>query len=288
MPKRSVKDIAREWSLIILGAACYAVGFQFFFYPNDIIAGGVTGIATIINFLVHWPVGVLGIIINIPLFAIAWKQFGLRFMVMSLAGMALTYVFVDLFSLIDFAATENLFLASTVGAAINGAGLGIVYRAGATTGGVDIVAKMLRRKFAYINFGTLVFIMDLVIIAVFGLLFGEWDAAMYAIIAMFVSTRAIDMVLYGTDTSRVCYLISESRSDDLEKAITTILDRGITRLYGEGSYTGEKKRVLMCVIKKRQITELRKIVRSVDPSAFFIVTDAKDVFGNGFGNIQED
>ena len=287
MPKRSARDIAREWGLIILGAATYAVGFQFFFYPNDIIAGGVTGISTIINLLTGAPVGVVSIIINIPLFAFAWKKFGTRFMLMSLVGMALTYIFVDLFALIDFAATDDLFLAGTIGACLNGAGLGLVYRAGATTGGIDIVAKILRRRYPYINFGTFVLVLDIAIIAVFAAIYREWEAAMYAVIAMFVVTRAIDVMLYGLDTSKVCYLISEEKSTELERAITETMHRGVTRLHGEGGYTGAEREVLMCVIKKRQITDLRKIVRAVDPAAFFVVTDANDVFGNGFGNIQD-
>lgn len=288
MPKRSARDIAREWGLIILGAATYAVGFQFFFYPNDIIAGGVTGISTIINLLTGAPVGVVSIIINIPLFAFAWKKFGTRFMLMSLVGMALTYIFVDLFALIDFAATDDLFLAGTIGACLNGAGLGLVYRAGATTGGIDIVAKILRRRYPYINFGTFVLVLDIAIIAVFAAIYREWEAAMYAVIAMFVVTRAIDVMLYGLDTSKVCYLISEEKSTELERAITETMHRGVTRLHGEGGYTGAEREVLMCVIKKRQITDLRKIVRAVDPAAFFVVTDANEVFGNGFGNIQDD
>lgn len=288
MPKRSARDIAREWGLIILGAATYAVGFQFFFYPNDIIAGGVTGISTIINLLTGAPVGVVSIIINIPLFAFAWKKFGTRFMLMSLVGMALTYIFVDLFALIDFSATDDLFLAGTIGACLNGAGLGLVYRAGATTGGIDIVAKILRRRYPYINFGTFVLVLDIAIIAVFAAIYREWEAAMYAVIAMFVVTRAIDVMLYGLDTSKVCYLISEEKSTELERAITETMHRGVTRLHGEGGYTGAEREVLMCVIKKRQITDLRKIVRAVDPAAFFVVTDANDVFGNGFGNIQDD
>lgn len=288
MPKRSARDIAREWGLIILGAATYAVGFQFFFYPNDIIAGGVTGISTIINLLTGAPVGVVSIIINIPLFAFAWKKFGTRFMLMSLVGMALTYIFVDLFALIDFAATDDLFLAGTIGACLNGAGLGLVYRAGATTGGIDIVAKILRRRYPYINFGTFVLVLDIAIIAVFAAIYREWEAAMYAVIAMFVVTRAIDVMLYGLDTSKVCYLISEEKSTELERAITETMHRGVTRLHGDGGYTGAEREVLMCVIKKRQITDLRKIVRAVDPAAFFVVTDANDVFGNGFGNIQDD
>ena len=288
MPKRSARDIAREWGLIILGAATYAVGFQFFFYPNDIIAGGVTGISTIINLLTGAPVGVVSIIINIPLFAFAWKKFGTRFMLMSLVGMALTYIFVDLFALIDFAATDDLFLAGTIGACLNGGGLGLVYRGGATTGGIDIVAKILRRRYPYINFGTFVLVLDIAIIAVFAAIYREWEAAMYAVIAMFVVTRAIDVMLYGLDTSKVCYLISEEKSTELERAITETMHRGVTRLHGEGGYTGAEREVLMCVIKKRQITDLRKIVRAVDPAAFFVVTDANDVFGNGFGNIQDD
>ena len=288
MPKRSARDIAREWGLIILGAATYAVGFQFFFYPNDIIAGGVTGISTIINLLTGAPGGVVSIIINIPLFAFAWKKFGTRFMLMSLVGMALTYIFVDLFALIDFAATDDLFLAGTIGACLNGAGLGLVYREGATTGGIDIVAKILRRRYPYINFGTFVLVLDIAIIAVFAAIYREWEAAMYAVIAMFVVTRAIDVMLYGLDTSKVCYLISEEKSTELERAITETMHRGVTRLHGEGGYTGAEREVLMCVIKKRQITDLRKIVRAVDPAAFFVVTDANDVFGNGFGNIQDD
>ena len=288
MPKRSARDIAREWGLIILGAATYAVGFQFFFYPNDITAGGVTGIPTIINLLTGAPVGVVSIIINIPLFAFAWKKFGTRFMLMSLVGMALTYIFVDLFALIDFAATDDLFLAGTIGACLNGAGLGLVYRAGATTGGIDIVAKILRRRYPYINFVTFVLVLDIAIIAVLAAFSFEWEEAMYPVIAMFVVTRAIDVMLYGLDTSKVCYLISEEKSTELERAITETMHRGVTRLHGEGGYTGAEREVLMCVIKKRQITDLRKIVRAVDPAAFFVVTDANDVFGNGFGNIQDD
>lgn len=287
MPKRNKKSRVHEWLLIVCGAACYAVGYNFFFYPNSVVPGGVTGISTIINFITGAPVGVLSIALNVPLFAYAWRHFGLRFMLMSGAAMALTYVFVDLVSLLDFAATHDPLLACTIGAAINGTGLGLVYRSGATTGGADIVAKSLRQKYQYINFGTITMFINLVIISAYALIFRRLDAAFYAVIAMFVVSRAIDAVLYGLDTSRVCYLIS-GKSEELDKAITSTMRRGVTKLHGEGGYTGESRDVLMCVIKKRQITDLRKLVKAIDPDAFFIVTDAKDVFGNGFGNINED
>ena len=288
MSKRSAKDIVREWMLIVLGAACYAVGYCFFFYPNSVVPGGVTGISTIINFLTGAPVGVLSIVLNIPLFAFAWKHFGLRFMLMSGAGMALTYVFIDSFNLLEFAATGDPLLACTIGAALNGTGLGLVYRSGATTGGTDIIAKVLRQKYPYINFGTFIMALNIVIISVYALIFRRLDAAFYAVIAMFVVSRAIDTVLYGLDTSKVCYLISADKSEEIDQAITSTMHRGVTKMHGQGGYTGVERVVLMCVIKKRQITDLRKIVKAIDPKAFFIVTDAKDVFGNGFGNINEE
>ena len=287
MPKHSAKEIVREWAYIVGGAACYAVGYCFFFYPNSVIPGGVTGISTIVNFLTGAPVGVLSIVLNIPLFAFAWRHFGLRFMLMSGAGMALTYIFIDGFNLLGFAATHDPLLACTIGAALNGTGLGLVYRSGATTGGTDIIAKVLRQKYPYINFGTFIMALNVVIISAYALIFRRLDAAFYAVIAMFVVSRAIDTVLYGLDTSKVCYLIS-NKSAELDEAITATMHRGVTKLRGEGGYTGEEREVLMCVIKKRQITDIRKLVKAIDPNAFFIVTDAKDVFGNGFGNINEE
>ena len=287
MPKHSAKEIAREWAYIVGGAACYAAGYCFFFYPNSVVPGGVTGISTIVNFLTGAPVGVLSIVLNIPLFAFAWRHFGLRFMLMSGAGMALTYIFIDGFNLLGFAATHDPLLACTIGAALNGTGLGLVYRSGATTGGTDIIAKVLRQKYPYINFGTFIMALNVVIISAYALIFRRLDAAFYAVIAMFVVSRAIDTVLYGLDTSKVCYLIS-NKSAELDEAITATMHRGVTKLRGEGGYTGEEREVLMCVIKKRQITDIRKLVKAIDPNAFFIVTDAKDVFGNGFGNINEE
>lgn len=257
MPKHSAKEIVRELAYIVGGAACYAVGYCFFFYPNSVVPGGVTGVSTIVNFLTGAPVGVLSIVLNIPLFAFAWRHFGLRFMLMSGAGMALTYIFIDGFNLLGFAATHDPLLACTIGAALNGTGLGLVYRSGATTGGTDIIAKVLRQKYPYINFGTFIMALNVVIISAYALIFRRLDAAFYAVIAMFVVSRAIDTVLYGLDTSKVCYLIS-NKSAELDEAITATMHRGVTKLRGEGGYTGEEREVLMCVIKKRQITDIRK------------------------------
>ena len=275
-----------QYALIALGSALFAAGFQFFLYPNSIIVGGVSGIAMIINYLTELPVGVLNIVLNIPLFIIAWRHFGTQFIVSSFVGMLLSSVLVDLFALTNYSPTDDMLLACIIGGAVKGFGLGIIYYAGTTTGGTDIVAKFVRLKFPYINFGTLLMLTDAVIIIAFAAIFKEVEGAMYAVISMFVVSKVIDLVLYGIDNSNVCYIISE-KSEQLVQDITDRLHRGVTILEGEGAYSHQNKQVLLCVVKRTQIADIRKIIKNVDENAFFIITDAKNVFGKGFGDISD-
>lgn len=276
-----------KYLIIVAGSAVYAVGFQFFMYPNSIVSGGVVGIAMLINHFTRLPVGVLTIILNIPLFIIAWRHFGLDFLVASLAGMAVSSAFVDIFAVTGISLTSDPMLASIIGGVIKGAGLGAIYYVGATTGGVDIVAKMLRQKYPHLNFGTLILMLDAAIIIGYAVVLGTYESAMYSVIAMFVVSKVVDLALYGIDNSSICYIISE-KSDELVKSIISgNIKRGVTILEGEGAYSRSKKQVIMCVIKRTQIAELRRLIKRVDEHAFFVVTDAKNVFGNGFENISE-
>ena len=174
IPKRTAKEYVKEYALIIIGAAFTAWASSSSFYPNQVLAGGLTGIAMIINMLTDLPVGVMNIIMNIPLFIAAWKRFGLGFVIGSFTGMAASSVFIDLFSLIGWEATDNVLLGTIFGGVLNGTGLGIIYRAGVTTGGVDIVVKFLRLRYAYLNFGTLMLILDVIILAAYALIFTPW------------------------------------------------------------------------------------------------------------------
>ena len=280
------KDYVWQYVLIIIGSALFAAGFQFFLYPNSIIVGGVSGIAMIINYLTELPVGVMNIVLNIPLFIIAWRQFGTKFVIGSFVGMMLSSVFVDLFALVSYSPTNDMLLACIIGGAIKGLGMGIIYYAGATTGGTDIIAKFVRLKYPYINFGTLILLTDAIIILAFAIIFHKVEGAMYAVIAMFVVSRVIDLVLYGVDNSNVCYIISE-KSEQLVNDITDSLHRGVTILEGEGAYSHQNKQVLLCVVKRTQVSDIRKIIKNVDENAFFIITDAKNVFGKGFGDISD-
>ena len=281
-----LKNIGKYF-MIVAGSAVYAVGMQFFMYPNSVISGGVVGVAMILNQLSGLPVGVMTIIFNIPLFIVAWRYFGLDFLIASLVGMAVSSAFLDLFALSGIVLTRDIMLASIIGGVIKGAGLGMVYYVGATTGGIDIVAKMLRLKSPQLNFGTIMLLLDTVIVVGYAFIMKKYESAMYSIISMFVVSKVVDLALYGIDNSSVCYIIS-AKSDELIKEITYgNLHRGVTVLSAKGAYSGKDNPVLMTVIKRHQIADLRRVVKSIDENAFFIMTDAKNVFGNGFENISE-
>ena len=285
-PKGSL-DLVLKSVMVIFGAALYGVGFQFFMYPNSITSGGIIGISMIINQLTNLPVGAMTIILNIPLFAIAWRHFGAGFMISSFLGMALCSSCVDLYALFGIVLTNDPMLGAIIGGTIKGAGLGIIYLAGTTTGGVDIVAKLLRQRFAFINFGTLILILDMAIIVAYALILNKYESAMYSVICMFVTGRVIDLVLYGIGNSSVCYIISRKGEEISREIMDGSLHRGVTLLNATGAASGERHDVILCVIKCSQIAELKRIVKDIDDRAFVIVTDAKNVFGKGFDNISE-
>ena len=274
----------QKYLLIAFGAACYAAGFQFIAYPNALVTGGVTGISMIVNYLTGFPVGVLGIIINIPLFFMAWRRFGWRFLVGSFVGMLCSNVFVDLFSMIDFVVTRQPILSAVYAGLMEGLGLGIVYRVGATTGGTDIIAKLLRAKYQYINLSTIVLMLDVSIIVAFAVVFNQYDNSLYAIIAMYIDARMIDLVISGGMNSKVCYIITDE-SSRVKDAIMEKLNRGVTFLRGEGAWSGKEKKIILCVIKSRQIVELKSVVEEIDPNAFMFMSESREVFGEGFTDI---
>lgn len=280
-----------DWSMmyfkIVLGSALYAFGFQYFLFPNNVVSSGVVGISTIINYVTGFPIGIMTIIINIPLFVISWRQFGLKFLVSSAVAMLLNSLLMDAFAAMNFAATHDPLLAAVYGGVIRGFGLGLIYSTTATAGGTDIIAKLLRRKYQYINFSTFLLSMDVVIFLIFALLFGKLDSAMYSAICMFISSQVIDIVLYGAVNSKVCYIITD-KSEAIKDGIVNRLHRGVTYLHGVGAWSGQEKNIILCVIKRSQIVELKKLIREIDESSFMIVSDSREVFGKGFTYIGDE
>lgn len=278
------REDAQSSLMIVLGTAINAVGFSFITYPNSIVAGGVTGIAQIINHFTALPVGMVSMAMNIPLFIIAWRMFGLRFLLLSLLGMVSSSVFIDLFNMLGLCLTDDLLLAAVFGGLVKGFGLGLVYKTGGTTGGADIGARMLRRRYPYINFGTLSLSLDAAVVLCYALSIGKLDAAMYTVITMFASSRVVNLVLYGAMNSSVCYIIT-IKPREIAEAVSQSLHRGATLLKAEGAYTGEERFVVLCVIRRREIAEVKKIITRIDSRSFVIVTSSHEIFGKNFSNI---
>ena len=272
---------------ILVGTALTSFAFRFLTFPNHIVSGGVTGLAQIVNLLTGFPVGVFTILMNLPLFAWAWKKLGRRFVVLTGICMLLSSVFIDLLETIARPLTTDPMLAAVYGGLFKGAGFGIIYTTGATTGGVDIPARLLRRKYPHIDFGTFSLAINALIIAAFAVIFRRFDSSMYTLICMYISSKIISLILYGPINSRLCYIISD-RSEDLRQAITLRLGRGATMLQGHGAWSGKEKQVILCVVKPPQLASLRRLVREIDENAFLVVGDARSVYGKGFESILQD
>lgn len=286
-PSIDVKALLKSALLIALGSAIYAVGFLWCFQPNDIAFGGVTGLAQILNHLFSFiPVGVTVIVLNIPLFLLGFKFIGVRLLVGSLWAMLVSSIIIDALAAVPFPPMDPI-LACIFGGLTLGASLGIVIGQNATTGGTDLAARLLKLKFTWLPMGKLMLAVDLVIIVLGGVAFGKLSSTLYGLVALYISTLVMDMFLYGMDTAKVAYIISD-RNDYIAKMLVNELDRGITILHGQGGYSGAEKRVIMCAFKQKEIAVIKHAVKEADPSAFLIVCNAHEVLGEGFRIYKKD
>ena len=277
----------RSCGIITLGAVIYALAFDWFVAPNQIAMGGVTGLAQIVNALVPvLPVGVLSILVNVPLFLAGWRLLGGRLLVSSLYAMAVSSLAIDVIAWMHTFPPMDPILATLYGGAGMGVGLGLVFSQGATTGGTDIIGKLLKLKFPWLPIGKLVMIPDMVVVILAAVVFGTVNAALYGLIQMYLLSKGMDMILYGWDTSRVAYIIT----DRWEETVQGLLDmnRGVTLLQGKGAYTGAEKQVLLVAFRQREIVPIKRMLREIDPKAFFIVCDAHEILGEGFGDYQKE
>ena len=277
----------RSCGIITLGAVIYALAFDWFVAPNQIAMGGVTGLAQIVNALVPvLPVGVLSILVNVPLFLAGWRLLGGRLLVSSLYAMAVSSLAIDVIAWMHTFPPMDPILATLYGGAGMGVGLGLVFSQGAPTGGTDIIGKLLKLKFPWLPIGKLVMIPDMVVVILAAVVFGTVNAALYGLIQMYLLSKVMDMILYGWDTSRVAYIIT----DRWEETVRGLLDmnRGVTLLQGKGAYTGAEKQVLLVAFRQREIVPIKRMLREIDPKAFFIVCDAHEILGEGFGDYQKE
>lgn len=279
----TVGTAAVDYLIIAVGAVLYALSVVVFTSPNNIAPGGFTAVATMLNFMFSLPIGTFIFLMNIPLFIWGAIENGLNFLTKTIIGTAFVSVAIDVLTPFVPVYTGDTLLAAIFGGILNGIGLGFIFYRGGSTGGTDIIALNINKHMPYISMGNIILIADFVILVMAFFVYNSFESVLYAIIAIFVSIKVIDTISYGTSrgNGKLMFIIT-NKYDELSKAIMNNLERGVTLLDGEGAYSGEKKRVIMCAVRPQQVYRIQNSVKSIDENAFIIVTTAGTIRGRGF------
>lgn len=279
--KIGIPKIVVEYVMVLIGAFLIALSFNIFLLPNHVASGGISGVSTILNYVFKWEPAFVLWSFNIPLFIIGFlvigKQFGIKTLVATLFSPLAVYLTASM-----PAATDNPLLAALFGGIGIGLGLGIVFRANGSTGGTDVIAQIIH-KYMGLSLGASIIAIDAVIVTSAAIVF-SLEGGMYALVALFVTGRVINMVLVGLGSSKMALIITK-KEELVKDALLYELDRGVTRLSGHGGYTNDERPILMCVVDERDFTKVRTVVRRIDKDAFIVVTDATEVLGRGFKKI---
>ena len=281
--RKKIQGFIIDTVLFIIGSMLYSVAVNCFTSRNNILNGGFTGIATLLNHLFGFPIGTVIFLLNIPLFFPAYKRLGTKFVLRTMWATFIMSAMIDLGTVLPIYGND-LLLSSLFGGVLSGAGLGIVFIRNATTGGTDIIAKLLQLKFPHMSIGRSIFIFDLIVVVLGGIVYRNVESMLYACVVIFVSTQTIDYIIYGTNRGTMIMIITE-RGEDVRRLIITELRRGVTVLQGRGGYTDGEREVLLCACYDNQTGKFIKKIKSADENAFFIVTQAKEILGEGFKNI---
>ena len=270
-----------------IGCALFALGFDLFLMPGGMNAGGLSGLAMVVVHLTDFSsVGLVTALFNIPLFILAGKKIGKKFFLGSFIGMAFSSVFIDMFAVLPVPEVEPL-LGAVYGGVICGAGLGFVFAAGVSTGGSDIVVRLLKLKYRHVPIGVISMSFDACVAILTGIVFRDVNAALYTGITIYITGKIIDMVVYSFDYSKVALIITKEY-EQVAQMISDKLEGGATYLHGEGTYSRKATKVVLTAVKKQQIAELKELVVDIDPDAFIIVQEAHQVLGDGFIRYSKD
>lgn len=285
---KKVRTLMADGVLLALGGFMYAVSVVCFVSPAQFVPGGLTTLAMIINYLVPLlPVGMLVFLLNVPLFIASWKTFGFKFIAKTLYCSLLVSIFIDLLTKLsekyDFLLYNGgeKFLSAIFGGIVMGIGIGIVFLRGGTTGGTDILARLLRLKFPHLSVGKLVMMSDLAVVMLAGIVYRSIETVLFSLVVIFLNSLAVDYVISGKNHSKMLMILTRHH-DEVKNDIMKTLDRGVSILKAKGGYTGEDKEMLLCVVRAHEVSEVRKIVAKYDDAPFIIITDSNEVLGEGF------
>lgn len=283
------KTLVMDGLFFVAGALIDAVAVNVFTAPNHIAPGGITGIGTMLNYLFQTPIGMVNMLINIPIVIWAIIEIGYKLVAKSIAAIIVFSVAIDTLALVLPAYDGNPFLAAIFGGVLEGIGLALVFMRGSTTGGTDMIARLLGKHFRHLSMGKLMLAVDLVIIAASALVYQKLESALYAIIAIFVSTRIIDTILYGTDSGNgKLYFIISKKSDEIRRRILEDIDRGVTIIPIQGGYSGQDGEMLLCAVRRYEVAKINDIIHTADRDAFVIVGEAGEITGEGFRSASSD
>ena len=281
LKKISVKELLLDILICSAGAFIYAIGVNCFVSSNEISSGGATGLAILANYLWDFPIGTAMFVINIPLFIISFIVFGKSFIIKTLFSTFMTSLFIDTGALFMPAYEGDKILAALFGGVFMGIGLGVIFTRGSTSGGTDIMGRLLKKALPHLSMGRLVMICDLFVVLLAGVVYKNIESILYATIVFFVSSKSIDLVLYGSDSGKMMMIISDN-AEEIAKAITSETPRGVSILPVQGAYTGKAKHMLLSVVRPHEVAKMRKIVKRFDEKPFIIISDASEILGLGF------
>ncbi|MGM0602827.1 MAG: YitT family protein [Bacillota bacterium] len=276
------KRIILEYIGITAGSFLMALALTVFLVPNKIAAGGVSGLSTVIFYLTGFPIGIMMLILNVPLFLAGIKIMGMSFGLRTIYGIVILSIFTDLLQPHMTSLTNDLLLASIYGGVLGGLGLGLVFRSRGTTGGTDMIATLIN-YYTGISVGQGLLLADGFVVTLAGIFF-NLEVALYAAITIFISSKTIDVIQEGLNIKKGALIIS-NKADQINRRIVDELNRGVTRFEGRGGYTDDRKDVLLCIISRSELTELKAVVAEVDPEAFVAINNVHEVLGEGFADI---
>ena len=282
--KAARKEQLLAWFQIVIGCVIGAAAYPTFLDPGKIAPGGLTGVAMILKHLWGWDIGITSLLLNIPLFVIGYKAMGRVFAFRSLVATILFSLMIDLLPLA--AIPVEPMLGTLYGGILLGIGLGFILRGGATTGGTDMAARMVHKYLPFLSVGMFLFLIDCVVVVAAWIFIGSSEA-LYALICIFVSGKAVDMVMLGLSQNKACFVISDAW-EKVSRRLMDEMERGVTQLSAKGAYTGTERPVVLCVLPPHEVSRLKEIVRQEDEKAFMFVTEAHEALGEGFSSLMSD
>lgn len=276
----SIKDFLIDTAVFLLASGLFSVGINCFMAKNNILNGGVTGIATILNYLYEIPIGTAIFVMNVPLLIIAFKKLGALFVLRTFWVIGVSSVIINMGTVLPVY-ENDLLISSIFGGVLSGLSLGMIFLRNATTGGVDIIARLIKLRYPHITLGKSIFLLDAIVIIAGGFVYGNAESVLYAAVTIFVSAQVLDFVVFGISRGAMIMVFSE-KSDEIRHIIINDLGRGVTVLKGQGGYSGNENNILLCACYDNQIQKIIKKIKSADENAFFIITQAKQIIGEGF------